>query len=560
MRPFTVLAQDPAVRRADGSALTTRLLVPAERLSPGPKGHRVHVIDYDASRDRYRRPAPGDAAVDRFASVTSVDRLVRDPGFHAQNAYAIVMATLAEFEAALGRRVSWAFTPGHQLKVSPHAFADANAYYSRELEGLAFGYFPDRDGAPVYTCLSRDVVSHETTHALLDGLRSGFLRPSSADQAAFHEGFADVVALLSVFESVDLVDELLALGTASRGSSLIAASEFAPERLQSSVLLTLARQMGEALSGVRGHALRASATIVPSPRYLGEPMYQEAHNRGEILVATMLHSFLDVWVKRLKPLQLTPSQPLNRRVVAEEGATAARQLLRIAIRALDYSPPVDLSFNDYLSALLTADLEVYPDDSKYHYRQSLRDVFKSFGVAPANRGADRSGVWDPPPAGVEYRGLHFEALQRDPETVFRFIWDNQKALGVVEGPYTRVTSVRPCVRVGSDQFMLRETVAEYVQTAQIAASELARWGIRKPKGMSVRQQLTLYGGGTLILDEFGRLKYHVGKGINSRKQTQRLQSLWDRGFFDSGETETSDFAQLHRDRMLQRRGAPSQAW
>ena len=60
-----------------------------------------------------------------------------------------------------------------------------------------FGYSaPD---GHTYFCLSHDIVVHETTHALLDGLRDSFIEPSSPDQAAFHEGFADIVALLSVF-------------------------------------------------------------------------------------------------------------------------------------------------------------------------------------------------------------------------------------------------------------------------------------------------------------------------------------------------------------------------
>src|SRR5918993_1424458 len=55
--------------------------------------------------------------------------LLEDPRFHAQNVYAIIMRTLARFEFALGRRVGWSFL-GHQLQVAPHAFADANAFYS----------------------------------------------------------------------------------------------------------------------------------------------------------------------------------------------------------------------------------------------------------------------------------------------------------------------------------------------------------------------------------------------------------------------------------------------
>jgi hypothetical protein len=61
----------------------------------------------------------------------------------------------------------------------------------------------------VRACLSHDVVVHETTHALLDGLRNGFSTFISEDQAAFHEGFADIVALLSVFAQEPVVDHAL---------------------------------------------------------------------------------------------------------------------------------------------------------------------------------------------------------------------------------------------------------------------------------------------------------------------------------------------------------------
>ena len=55
---------------------------------------------------------------------------------------------------------------GHQLKVAPHAFADANAFYSRGGRGAALRLLPRARSGPVFTCLSHDVVVHETTHAL----------------------------------------------------------------------------------------------------------------------------------------------------------------------------------------------------------------------------------------------------------------------------------------------------------------------------------------------------------------------------------------------------------
>ena len=205
-RKLTIVAQDPAVTGTDGNILTADVDVPAEELARGPWGHRVHVIDYDGSTRTLYKPleyaADRDGVPkDRFRK-PSQTTILGDPQFHAQNVYAIVMRTLARFEFALGRRVSWGFR-GHQLNVAPHAFADANAFYTERDQALLFGYFPGRRGT-VFACLSHDVVAHETTHALVDGLRERFTDPSSPDQAAFHEGFADVVALLSLFSLRDV--------------------------------------------------------------------------------------------------------------------------------------------------------------------------------------------------------------------------------------------------------------------------------------------------------------------------------------------------------------------
>jgi len=559
-RDWTVLAQDPSVLGARGHALVTRVSTPAERLEPGPKGHRIDVIDYDATRNTYYKPRRRDLYTDRYEKVTDIERLVRDPYFHQQNVYAIAMATLADFQTALGRPVSWGFDkPAHHLKIAPHAFADANAYYARESESVSFGYFTGGTGANVFTCLSHDIVAHEVAHAILDGLRAFFLRPSHADQAAFHEGFADLIALFSVFKSAEWIE--LGLAAIADRANLIRSKDLGFDSLRENVLFKLAKQFGREQAFVRGDALRHSVTLKPSPALLDKPEYQEPHKRGEVLVAAITQAFLKVWCKRLEPLGTDRGLSLNRSVVAGEAATAAAQLLHIAIRALDYLPPVDITFADYLSAILTADLQLYPDDSRFGYRTTLREAFAAFGIAPANQGRP-DGAWDPPAdaLGFRYRGVHFDQMQREPDMSFRFLWENRDLLEIDRDAFTRVTSVRPCVRVSTDGLILRETIVEYVQTLRVFARELDGLGIERPKGLSGQTFLPLYGGGTLVFDEFGRVKFHVGTGVRSSRQGARIRSLYERGAFNRDAGASTRFADLHRRRILGGAGRPEEQW
>jgi hypothetical protein len=150
-RKLTIIAQDPSVKDFKNNILKTEIEIPSEDLVSGPRGYRVTVIDYDSSVGRFYHPvnelnyeeAVDDEQIDPFKALADAGRdadLLKDPGFHCQNVYAIVMRTLARFEFALGRRVAWGFN-GHQIHVAPHAFADANAFYAERERALCFGYF-----------------------------------------------------------------------------------------------------------------------------------------------------------------------------------------------------------------------------------------------------------------------------------------------------------------------------------------------------------------------------------------------------------------------------------
>lgn len=567
---LTILAQDPSVL-SKGALALIQVEIPSETIAPGPVGYRVKVVDFDATSNKLYLPrkyqyAEDGQIIDPYAlpskkplstkARAAFDKaLLSDPNFHAQNVYVIVMRVLARFELALGRRTCWGST-GHQLHVAPHAFCEANAFYSEVDRALLFGYFEGRSQQKVFTCLSHDIVAHETTHAILDGLRDRYTDPSGPDQAGFHEGFSDVVALLSIFSLRPIVELGLTGGKSSISSSNgirhIAGSYLTADRIAESILFGLGKEFGQQMDGVRANALRRSVKLEPSKAHLNNPANAEPHARGEIFAAALLWCMLELWVSRIKQLGTFGRNRYNLDMVIDEGVKVADQLLTMVIRALDYCPTVDLEFSDFLAALLTVDREVAPDDSRFNYRDVIVKTFGRYGISPPSATTDSTGCWKTFPDNDKtvYGKTNFASMLRDKEEVFRFVWENRQILDVDDRGYTEVISVRPSIRHGPDGFMLHETICEYVQVAEMFGAELESvLKITLPNGMSTRQRITAFGGGVLVFDQYGRVKYHIKRSLtDSERQLRRLKYLWETGAMETPPDSRSRFAVAHRER------------
>src|SRR5262249_45266842 len=279
------------------------------------------------------------------------------PQFHQQMVYAVSMKTIEHFEKALGRVALWAprevvdppaataapstaaaptdngpvrkleYVP--RLRIYPHALRAKNAYYSPEHKALLLGYFKASgsaaegliQGSVVFTAVSHDVVAHETTHALLDGVHRRFREATNPDVFAFHEAFADIVALFQHFTLPEALKHQIA---ATRG-----------DLNQQNLLGQLAVQFGQATG--RFGALRdyigkvVKVKLDPDDESAGEYVngesddaepsdpakprekeiwvrrkpkrtdYEdatEAHDRGAVLVAAVFDAFLQVYRRR----------------------------------------------------------------------------------------------------------------------------------------------------------------------------------------------------------------------------------------------------------------------
>ena len=67
--------------------------------------------------------------------------------------------------------------------------------------------------------------------------------------------------------------------------------------------------------------------------------------------------------------------------LASEAAKSAGHVLQMCIRALDYCPPVDITFGDYLRAMVTADRDFGSDESMFH-SVALVEAFRRRGIYP----------------------------------------------------------------------------------------------------------------------------------------------------------------------------------
>jgi hypothetical protein len=161
--------------------------------------------------------------------------------------------------------------------------------------------------------------------------------------------------------------------------------------------------------------------VKPDPQRLEQAT--EPHDRGAILVAAMFAAFLDIYKVRSKNVitlasagsGVLPEGALHPSLVdalASEATKAARHFLHVSIRALDYCPPFDITYGDYLRALVTADYDMVPSD-KFGYRVALIESFRRWGIVPDGLKALSEEQLRWPYARLEYEendGVQWNAL------------------------------------------------------------------------------------------------------------------------------------------------------
>ena len=225
--------------------------------------------------------------------------------------------------------------------------------------------------------------------------------------------------------------------------------------------------------------------------------------------------------------------------------------LQIVIRAVDYCPPIDVSFGEFLRAIITADRDFVPSDG-YDYRGALIQAFRRRGITVTNVQdlSEDSISWGgpsralPPIAALAFSALRLDhdgatamsrnEMQRWLQAIETYLCENEsrfKEFGLcpVNGPYGLIVleSINVTLRADNNGKHVKRLVIEISQT----------------RAGKIRN---FVGGATLILGEGGDIRYVIRKRVDNLVQRQKRAKFEDANY-GGGPLE---FKAIHRARPV----------
>ncbi len=345
--------QDPSV-----AGISDRKVLLSAPVGEGPSDARIEV------RMPGILPVRPDANGDFLETVNT-------PAFDAVHTYAVVRQTIDMYEHALakygsGKKIAWSWNAAGDMRpllVYPHGLADqANAYYTRFDHSLKFGHFMPKDGDErVYACRSSDIVAHEAAHAILDGLKPGWMRSKRpAQTGALHEAFGDLTAVFLVLSQFDLIDALM----------VDTEGDFTSD----SFLTRIAEQFGNALG--RSNGLRNAENELKLS-FVGN----DVHAMSRVFTGAVYNSMIGIY-------DLECAGGAENRI--ETLYHVAEYMRSLVLRAIIAAPDVNATFFDVMRAMvMIAEADKRPTEHlgiiAYHFLQ--REIIDNSVNRPLETGS-----------------------------------------------------------------------------------------------------------------------------------------------------------------------------
>jgi hypothetical protein len=383
----------------------------------GPVTRRVAVLDFDPNTGVLVPGTPfvppdSGKKLGRYDIPKGGDQYdLGSAAFRNVSVWATVLETMYMFEEndVLGRELSWSF-PGNQLLIVPRAGKWANAFYERSSRSLQFFYMTAGEGIGrnIYTSLSRDIVAHETGHAILDGITPWLYDAITPQSLALHEAIADLTALHMAFRSHKLRERVL--------------DQTGGKITESTAFSAVAEEFGRARDP-NGRSTRLRSLL--NSKVLRPDVRLDPHELSEVLTGALYKLMVDL--HESKKEQLRAEEATDERSISGQALWfAASQFKRMLFRALDYLPPGEISFADYGRALLAADQASHPDAEQA--RASLRKEFVARGIVPNESSLEvRTGFEEPAVTAAD-----LESLVNSDWAAYQFAERSRDLLGIPE--------------------------------------------------------------------------------------------------------------------------------
>ncbi len=479
------LSQDMSQAGLKEGALTQPIELEDAYFLDGPISRRVAILDFDPETGALLPGAkllPADGAIRRYDIDLDDPTAIDTPEFRAVMVFGTINKTIQMFEDPhiLGREIRWAFD-GPQLLVVPRAGEWRNAFYERDSRSLQFFFF-DHQGKRIYTSLSEDIVAHETGHAILDGVVPDLYDAITPQALAIHEAVADLIALVRAMENAKLRDKILK----SPSWSIEQSNDFT----------ALAEEFGTALSQGRTHYLRNAFNSKSLDPAAGDDAVSgtEPHDLAQVLTGALYA----VLVNRYRAFKQQNDAAGMDEIPARGKAlgTAAQRFERFVFRALDYLPPGDITFADFVRAVIAADKAAYPDATHDTDRRVLREEALTRRIAEDKAELEVDVLFDHP--AVSDPELSYDSLVASDWHAYEFVNANRDLFGIPAGePF----ALRPRLEV--QRLFFRTAGEEPVNELIVKAS----WEQEEDNGLGSsfpsRRDVTM--GTTLVIDRDARI-------------------------------------------------------
>jgi hypothetical protein len=288
---------------------------------------------------------------------------IQTPGsaaFDAVQTFVVAREALLTCQRARnGAPLPWQWnstTNTEPLTVFPHGLPDVmNAFYSRSDKALRFGDFIKPQSNPpqrVFTCRSLDIVGPETGHALLDGLKPGWLSAGNPPQTGgLHESFGELMAIFLALAQMDQVEALIAQTKANLHDK--------------NFLSDVAEEFGLALG--RPNGLRNADNDLKLSQ-----VGNEVHAISQVFTGGIYDVLADIFAFERKPARKDDAATLY-----EVG----QYLFGLLLRAILAAPATGATFAAVVNQMLTI---TAADGKPVQYRNFLRNrfTFRQVVVSP----------------------------------------------------------------------------------------------------------------------------------------------------------------------------------